>query len=272
MEPIQTDVSDEVLVRATRLNLCEFYRHLSRTSPDPSRQFEDEKFTRWHVPIQYPWFNGVLSSRLPEENDDAFIEETIQYFRAKGVGVFTWWLEPPLQRADWEPVLAKHGFGFSDDTPGMAADLETLSRSQQSVDGLEIRVVADEESLHEWARVFTAGYELPPDWETSIYDMEVQLGLDFPLRNYLGYFNSKPVATSSAFFGGGVVGIYSVSTLPEARGKGIGAALTLQPLDEARQLGYRIGVLQSSEMGFSVYKKLGFKHLCQIENFYRGLR
>jgi predicted GNAT family acetyltransferase len=60
-----------------------------------------------------------------------------------------------------------------------------------------------------------------------------------------------------------------VATLPEARGKGIGAVLTLGPLLDAREMGYRIGILQSSEMGFNVYKKLGFRHLCQIEYFHK---
>jgi ribosomal protein S18 acetylase RimI-like enzyme len=99
----------------------------------------------------------------------------------------------------------------------------------------------------------------------------MQLGLDLPVRNYLGYLNGRPVSTSTVFYGGGVAGIYCVSTLPEARGKGIGAAITLKPLQEARDMGYRVGVLQSSEMGFNVYKKLGFRHLCQIENLYRSL-
>ena len=55
-------------------------------------------------------------------------------------------------------------------------------------------------------------------------------------------------------------------------GKGFGAAMTFNPLHQAREMGYRIGVLQSSEMGFNVYKRLGFRHLCQIENFYLVLR
>jgi ribosomal protein S18 acetylase RimI-like enzyme len=92
------------------------------------------------------------------------------------------------------------------------------------------------------------------------------------MQNYLGTLNSEPVATSCIFLGGGVAGVYSVSTLPVARGRGFGAAMTLQPLLQAREMGYRIGVLQSSEMGFNVYQRLGFRHLCQIENFYLVLR
>ena len=270
MNHIQTDLSDEALVTAIRANLCDFFRHLSRSVPE--EHFEDEKFTRWYSSLMHPWFNGVLSSNPPAESDEAFIEEIIQYFRTKKVSVFTWWMEPHLKPSDWESVLSKHGFGFSDDTPGMAVDLQALNESMQTVDGLEVLVVADEESLRTWAHIFTLGYGLPSDWETSVYDLWMKLGLRFPMRNYVGYLNGEPVSSSTVFFGGGVAGIYCVATLPEARGKGIGAALTLRPLQDAREMGYRIGILQSSEMGFNVYKRLGFRHLCQIENFYLVLR
>jgi len=33
---------------------------------------------------------------------------------------------------------------------------------------------------------------------------------------------------------------------------------------EARDLGYRIGVLGSSEIGYQVYKRLGFQEYCRI--------
>jgi GNAT superfamily N-acetyltransferase len=122
-----------------------------------------------------------------------------------------------------------------------------------------------------WANVFVTGYGFPPDWEDPWLEVWEKMGLDFPMRNYVGYLNGAPVATSSVFFGAGVAGIYCVATLLEARGKGIGAAMTIHPLQEARADGYRIGILQSSKMGFPVYKRLGFRHLCAIENFYLKL-
>lgn len=266
MEPIQTDVSDEALVTAIRANLCDFFRLVSRS--DPAEHFENSHFTRWSTPVPHPWFNGVLSANLPGYEDEAFIAEAIQYFRDKRVHTFTWWMEPHRNPSDWEPALSKHGFGFSDDTPGMAVDLHTLNESTQKVDGFEIRVVEDEESLRTWTNIFIKGYGLPAAWESLSFELWLKFGFDFPIRNYLGYLNGEPVSTSTVFFGGSAAGIYDVSTLPEARGKGLGAALTLQPLLDAREMGYRISVLQSSDMGFSVYKKLGFRHLCQIENFY----
>lgn len=270
MDQVQTNRSNEALVTAIRANLCEFYRHLGRSVPEGC--YQDGKFTRWWTSLQHPWFNGVLSSRPPEENDEAFVEETIAYFRSQGVGAFTWWMEPRLDASAWEPLLSKYGFGFSDDTPGMAADLEALDEAVQTTEGLEVRAVDDEESLRTWTHIFALGYGLSLDWEPSIYEVERKLGLGFPVQNYLGILHGQPVATSCLFFGRGVAGIYSVSTLVEARGKGVGAAMTLIPLQEAREMGYRIGVLQSSEMGYNIYKKLGFRHLCPIEYFYRMLR
>ncbi len=265
MDMIQTDVSDLALVNAIRANMCEFFHHLGASYPEG--HFQNDKFTRWRAPIPHPWFNGVLSSQPPEEQDQAFIEETIQYFRTQQVSTFTWWMEPHFNCSDWVPMLSRYGFASLTDTPGLAMELEALPERVQPVDGLEVRLVDGEEMVHVWGATFTRGYGMPPEWEPAIHDIAVKLGSDFPVRNYLGYWNGEPVATSSLFFGAGVAGIYNVSTLPRARRKGIGAALTLRPLQDARERGYRIGVLQSSALGFPVYRQLGFRHLCQIEYF-----
>jgi ribosomal protein S18 acetylase RimI-like enzyme len=151
----------------------------------------------------------------------------------------------------------------------MAVELAKMN-VPKAVDGLDVQIIRDDAGLRVWANVFVNGYGLPPAWETSIYESWRHFGYDFPVRNYLGYLHGKPVSTSCLIFGGGAAGIYNVGTLPEARGRGLGAALTARPLLDARAMDYRIGTLQSSEMGFGVYQKLGFRHLCQIEYYFHA--
>ena len=59
------------------------------------------------------------------------------------------------------------------------------------------------------------------------------------------------------------------ATLPTARRRGIGASVTRLPLLETRNEGYRVGTLQSSDMGRPVYENLGFRDVCSFELYLR---
>ncbi len=61
------------------------------------------------------------------------------------------------------------------------------------------------------------------------------------------------------FLSSGVAGLYQVEVSPEHRRQGIGTAMTPAPMEDARQLGYRIAVRQASTMGEPVYRRIGFK-------------
>ncbi len=80
-----------------------------------------------------------------------------------------------------------------------------------------------------------------------------------PWRSYVGRLDGEVVTTASLAPAVGIGGIYNVATLPKARRQGLGAAMTLTALREARELGCRIGILQSSAIGLGVYRRLGFE-------------
>ena len=75
---------------------------------------------------------------------------------------------------------------------------------------------------------------------------------------YVGWLAGRPVATNILVLGGGVAGVYGVGTLAEARRQGIGSAITIKPLLDARDAGMRYGALFSSELGKPVYERVGF--------------
>ena len=107
----------------------------------------------------------------------------------------------------------------------------------------------------------------PPNWKEVTHNFILGLGLNTPYRSYVAYWDGKPVSTAAVLFGTEVAEIYTIATLPEARGKGFGAAVTLAPLLDARKMGYRVGTLQASKMGFPVYKRMGFKEDFRVGSF-----
>lgn len=266
MNEILTDLAEAALAKATKANLYDFFRYLSRSAQ--TQFYEGPTFIRWHTPVPHPWFSGVLSVQPARANEEQVIQENLAYFKAHHVPIFTWWLEPQLQVTAWAGQLLPQGFGYDANTPGMAVDLAALPPSLPQPDELLIKPVDNLEALQTWTRIFIKGYQIPEAAFQPFFELLAGLGLDLPLRHYLGYLHDQPVATASLFLGAGVAGIYNVATLAEARGQGIGAALTLKPLYEARQMGYHAAVLQSSDMGYRVYQRLGFRKLCVMDHFF----
>ena len=266
MDNILSDLSPQALARAVQANLYSFFNFLNRS---PIVDFYESGATyRWHTPVRHPWFNGVIASQPPGRDAELIIADTLTYFQQRSVDVFTWWPEPTLERDAWDRLLSAHGFLFTADTPGLAAELAALREPPQPPSGLVVQPVQDLAELKIWAHTFGAGYGLDLDLTTSVSDLMASLGVALPLRHYLGWLDGKPVAASTLFLGAGVAGIYNVATLVEARGQGIGAQLTLLPLLEARRMGYLAGILQSSQMGFNVYRRLGFQHLVDMGHYY----
>jgi GNAT superfamily N-acetyltransferase len=149
----------------------------------------------------------------------------------------------------------------------MAADLMNLPQAFPVPPGLTIIPVEDKETLKEWIHIASVGFKVPGDCESSWCDMFAESVFELPFRNYLALLEGEPVGTSQLFLSGGVAGIYNVTCLPHVRGQGVGGAVTLAPLLEARQMGYRVSILQASELGYRVYRRLGFQEYGKLSVF-----
>ena len=141
----------------------------------------------------------------------------------------------------------------------MAVDLSLLPGGLATHAGLRIVAVDGEHVLKQWIHVASIGFRVDERFEKVWFDFFADAISDRRFQTYLALLDGKPVATSQLFLSEGVAGIYNVSCIPDARGQGIGSAVTLAPLLEARQLGYRIGILQASKAGYNAYRRLGFQ-------------
>jgi GNAT superfamily N-acetyltransferase len=262
---LPADVSAASLERGVKANLYAFLKLLGRSSA--AAFVEDGPLASWHTSIPHPWFNGVLASRAAPHDAERLIDDRLAYFRARGVEAVSWWLAPEVETTEWEPYLYGAGFRADERTPGMAVDLSKVRAPAETPKGLEVETVEDDAGLRAWLPLFLAGFGLPATLFERMVELFTGLGLGLPVRHYLGYRDGEPVATSTLFVGAGVAGVYNVTTKAEARGRGIGAALTVAPLRDAQAVGYKVGILQSSEMGFRVYQRLGFEHVCAVSHY-----
>ena len=262
------DMSLEAVVEAIEGNIFALFKSFGAL-PGAEIHDEDDALT-FLTGINSPMFNGVGRTRFSPEGDlQDKIEETLAPFKARGVPMF-WWTGPATEPLDLDEQLVEYGLAVNMvDTPGMAVDLSTLAAHVPSPSDLKIERVKDARTLKEWSQAFNRSYAAPDfageAWVTA--STLLGLGPDLPWTLYLGRIGREAVAVSMLFLGAGVAGLYAVGTVPEVRGHGIGSAITLAPLLDARQMGYSVGILHSSDLALNMYTRMGFQEYCKVNRY-----
>lgn len=213
-------------------------------------------------------FNLICRARLKPETARQQIRKVVGYFSDVS-RPFAWWLSPGDQPSDLADMLHAAGLRQAETEAAMVADLAYLRQPKLSPEGLAIRRVRSANVLQDFAHIMAANWT-PPDPEVlRFYELAapVLLNDEAPLWLYVGYLGETPVATAELAVGGGVVGLYNICTLMEYRRRGIGMALTVQPLLDARAQGYQRAVLQAAAMGLRIYQRLGFETFGSITEF-----
>ena len=206
------------------------------------------------------FMNLVVCTDLPNDGINELIESTLAHFRSLNIRKLTWLAEEGVLAAEIKNHLLADRSTFSESfSREMAADLMALPEDLPLPTGLEIVPVDNGETLRQWIHVASIGFDVLEEYEKVWYDFFVEAVFDPPFRTYLALLDGVPVGTSQLFLSAGVAGIYNVTCIPEARGQGIGAAITLAPSLAARGMGYRIAILQASDLGARVYRRLGFQ-------------
>ncbi|HSQ80141.1 MAG TPA: GNAT family N-acetyltransferase [Casimicrobiaceae bacterium] len=243
-------------------------RHLERVfrtlTAGRGGELEDEYF-RWVTREPHPLGNVVIQS---SPSDGASVRAAIEPLLSDNLPSAV--LFPAGASTAATESLIGAGFADAGGLPAMAVDIEHLPPTELPSGYAFTRVGADRRG-HDWAEALATGYGLPVGLARRLSPVEV--GADMADDARAQFFaivrEDRIVGTSMLFLDDGLAGVYSVTTLAEERGKGIGGHATAEALRVAQALGYRVGVLQSSQLGHPVYLGLGFTDVSKVPMFMR---
>jgi hypothetical protein len=265
MQTIRDDLSATTLVGAIKSNWADYYLALGRS---PAAEWVVGPYLTWFLSgVPDSFLNVVLRTQLPSDGACELIEDTMDHFRSGNVTRLSWWPLAGAPGSDLDRHLISHGLIFREGGTGMAADLMALHEDLPAPAGLTIIPVEDKSTLKHWIHVTSIGFGIPETCERRFYELFVDMSLEGPMQSYLAMLNGQPVATSQLFLSAGVAGVYNVTCLPGLRHHGIGTAITLAPLLEARKLNYRISILQASHLGYDMYRRIGFQDFGRLNTY-----
>lgn len=187
-----------------------------------------------------PFDNTVMLLRPPAEIDlEATLAAADEFFPAERMWmlVSAWPLEPRTG-AGWHhighpPFMLRAAGGSAPPAPS----------------GLRIVEVDDDRGVADYASVAGAAFELDPG---VLADPRTKVPA---LRLFVGYEDDRPVSVAGAWVGEGVVEITWVATLPDARGRGYGEAVTWRATLAEPSLP---AGLVASDLGRPVYERMGY--------------
>lgn len=255
------DNSDEAVLAAIDLN----WRASSRAfGLAPSTVIRDDDELFWYVTgLPSGAFNSIMYANLPTpDRIDAAVAELHALRERHGVPV-GWLVGPSSRPTDLDRQLEARGLELRVTLIPMTMTLDALP-SAEPVPGLTVERVEDPAAYEAWIIAEHRGFEEEGDAESGLAALRRAMGIGhgYPLYHFLGRLDGAPVATATLLPAGGIAGIHDVSTVPAARRRGIGTAMTLAALREARRLGYAIAFLQPSAMGRPLYERIGFRQRC----------
>ena len=159
--------------------------------------------------------------------------------------------------------MVRHGFHVEEELPRMAAEIGQIPMEDVVPEGVEVQRVEGDKELSTWVDMLAQGFGMDGPRRAAMARVSGAAGVqrEGPWIRFLGLLHGRPVATSGAFLAGGLAGIINVATVSQARRRGIGTVMTLAALRCGFDMGYRVAVLGTTDMGLRIYERMGFRHV-----------
>jgi N-acetylglutamate synthase len=155
----------------------------------------------------------------------------------------------------FEREAERLGLMVESELPGMLVDAEDFRDA--NLPELELIRARTGDGLAQALALAADGFGAPPNVLAPLYAPEVA-ALE-GLAIYIGRVDGVDVTTGVGLTIGDAVGVFTIATPSEHRGRGYGAAVTAQAARDGFAAGATFAYLQSSPLGYSMYRRLGFR-------------
>ncbi|MGB9978820.1 GNAT family N-acetyltransferase [Methanobacterium sp.] len=245
--------TDREIASLIEYNTAKFFLNLGYLNGDEVCDTPEIKYV-----FTKNWFNRIFMANFDESDVSTSVELIVSRIKKLNISV-SWYVTPQSCPTNLQNLLKHHCFIYKEDWKAMAIELKTVPESFDIPEGMEIKEILNLDELKTWTDVLVESFEFSKII-ASYKKYFINAGLNnLDFHYYLGFLNGKPVATGILFKGEGAAGLFYIGTIPKARGQGIAKAMVHYLLREAKNKGYNISILQASEMGYPLYKKIGFK-------------
>jgi ribosomal protein S18 acetylase RimI-like enzyme len=150
--------------------------------------------------------------------------------------------------------------------PGMVLTDVAVADAHPALEGLRFADV-DDLNLHDHIAVAARAFDAPRDLMSRITTPQL-LGVP-AVRAFVGYIDDTAVATGVLIVSHRVAGVFNIATDEGYRRRGIGEAMTWHVIREGRRSGCTVAALQASDLGRSVYERMGFRLVSPYLEFRR---
>lgn len=204
-------------------------------------------------------------STLDELRDS--LDQCARYFDRRSPRWSVWVCNDALdQKARWHAagLLAQYNLRHISTAPGMVAGC--LAPPCRELPAIECIPVDDERTRQAFGGVTSVSFDIPMPVVQAVYHPE--RGWQGAYRGYLGVVRGRPVSMVAIVAAADYLGIYSLATMPEERRRGYGEALLRAALGrESQRTGIQRMLLQSTDAGHALYKRLGFREVAKFSVF-----
>ncbi len=214
-------------------------------------------------------FNAAIRVRTAADPDRQI--DAIQQTFAQRSMPFIWWVTQDDSKNGLETQLRKHGFDYhGDESIGMAIALSHQPELTPGGESVSVERIFDGHHIRTWFATLLESFHVTVDERT----MDLATTVFSHLTNdtlsgwhlYLARMSGQPVGTCALHLGT-TAGLYLVGTVPSARHRGVGTALTRRALAEASSAGHSIASLTASGLGAGLYRALGFEEYCRFREY-----